>query len=79
MNANPHDRLWFDVEGLSEAEVCRLITAMNRLERTREEVRRRVQGLTEPRAARAVGFPNAYHDAEHEKRLDVILKAISLA
>ena len=77
-----NDRLWFDLPGLSEGEIARLIEAFNRLEREREVFRCKSQGLTEPRAVRALrladGFEAAYHEAEHRKRLDVILRDISL-
>lgn len=80
MNLNLTDRPWFDLPGLTEAEIARLVVAYNRVEQARAEFRRKAQGLTEPRgAARAIRFPDAYHEAEHNKRLDVILKAISLS
>ena len=82
MKNSPDSGVWFDIPGLSEAEIARLIVAFNRVEEQRERFRCRAQGLTEPRAVRALrladGFDDAYHEAEHRKRLDIILRDISL-
>lgn len=75
MNA---DHLWFDIAGLSEAEIARLLNAMKRVDQARAEFRNKTSGFTEPRAVRASRWPDAYHDAEHNQRLGVILRDITL-
>jgi hypothetical protein len=58
---------------LTEAEICRLILAEQRVEKAREEFRRRTSGFTEPRAFR---FPDGYTKQEHDAALDRILADI---
>ena len=57
---------------LTEAEICRLILAEQRVNREREKFRRlgRPAGFTEPRATL---YPNSYTKAEHDKALDRLL------
>ncbi len=72
------DHLWFDLPGLTEAEIARLINAMKRVDQARAEFRKKTSGFTEPPAVRASRWPDAYHDAEHDRRLDIILRDITL-
>lgn len=68
---------------LSEAEISRmpiptsekikLRLAMYRVDRAREQFRRRTSGFTEPRTFR---FPDGYSKAEHDAAMDRILADI---
>lgn len=70
------DRLWFDRPALSEAEIARLIVARNVARRSCSDS---PAGFTEPRAARADGWPGSYHPIEHARRLDRILRDMGLS
>jgi len=60
---------------LTEAEICRLILAEQRVNRERERFRNmgKPKGFTEPRA---LLWPHGYTEQEHRKRLDRILADI---
>lgn len=57
---------------LTEAEICRLILAEQRVRKAREQFRNvgKPKGFTEPRA---VIYPDAYTEAEHRAALDRLL------
>lgn len=57
---------------LTEAEICRLILAEQRVARAREAFRNvgKPKGFTEPRA---VLYPHGYTKAEHDRSLDRLL------
>lgn len=60
---------------LTEAEICRLILAEQRVNRERERFRNmgKPKGFTEPRA---LLWPDGYSKAEHDAALDRILADI---